>query len=86
MSSELLQNNLIQVQRWIKKWRIKTNKEKSVYITFMTRKETYPPVKLDGKQIPQSEEVRHLGRVCTLTESQIGEITDFLRGIRLSTS
>lgn len=60
-ASELLQNNIHQVEKWLKKWRIKPNESKSAHITFTTRRGTCPPVCLNNKRIPQKEEVKYLG-------------------------
>lgn len=43
------------------KWHIKTNEAKSTHVTFTTRRETCPPVTLNGTLIPQQEVVRYLG-------------------------
>lgn len=46
---------------WFQKWRIKVNEDKSVHVTFTTRKDTCPPVLLNGSIIPQKEEAKYLG-------------------------
>ncbi|CAH2100509.1 unnamed protein product [Euphydryas editha] len=46
---------------WLATWRIKANESKSVQVTFTTRGDTCPPVKLNGVQIPQANEARYLG-------------------------
>jgi hypothetical protein len=43
-ASQKLQTNLDAIQKWLKRWRINTNKSKSVQVTFTTRGETCPPV------------------------------------------
>jgi len=46
-----------------KKWGIKANKIKSVHVTFIARKETCPPVILNGLRIPQAEDAKYLARL-----------------------
>jgi hypothetical protein len=36
VASQKLQANLDAIQNWLKKWKIKANKPKSVYVTFTT--------------------------------------------------
>lgn len=43
------------------KWRIRSNETKSTHVTFTTRSETCPPVKLNGLIIPQNVEIKYLG-------------------------
>jgi len=56
-----LQKSLFHIQIWLKKWRIRVNGEKSVQVTFTTRRKTCPPVFLDGVSIPQAKSARYLG-------------------------
>lgn len=60
-ASQNLQNNLNEVQQWLKKWRIKANGTKSTHVTFTMRRDTCPPVTLDNCQLPQQEDVKYLG-------------------------
>jgi hypothetical protein len=43
IASHKLQTNLLEIQNWFKKWRMKANGCKSIHVTFTTRKETCPP-------------------------------------------
>jgi hypothetical protein len=43
IGSEKLQTNLLAIQKWFRKWRIKANGSKSIHATFTTRRETCPP-------------------------------------------
>lgn len=61
MASILLQTNLNKIQRWLKIWRIRVNETKSVHVTFTNRRETCPPVVLNGHQLIQKEEAKYLG-------------------------
>lgn len=61
IASEILQNNLNKVQQWMTKWRMKINENKSLHLTFTTRRETCPTVYFNGKGIPQGVEVKYLG-------------------------
>ena len=60
-ASLILQNYLLKIQQWFKTWRIKTNEEKSVQITFTLKKDTCPVVFLNNKPIPQSNTAKYLG-------------------------
>lgn len=48
----MLQNNLKSIEDWMHKWHIKANEAKFINITFTIRRETCPPVILNGKVIP----------------------------------
>lgn len=61
MASRNLQENLNKIQDWLQKWRIKANETKSTQVTFTMRKGTCPPVKINGCQLPQSEDAKYLG-------------------------
>ena len=61
IASLTLQNYLLTAQQWFKTWRIIINESKSVQVTFTLRKETCPPVYLNGKPIPQCDKVKYLG-------------------------
>lgn len=61
IASKYLQEHLVEVEKWMKKWRIKPNGTKSIHITFTLRRDTCPPVSLNSIVIPQSEEVKYLG-------------------------
>jgi hypothetical protein len=56
-----LQIDLLAIQNWFKKWRMKANGSKSAYVTFTTRRETCPPVHINSVQLPQVEDVEYLG-------------------------
>jgi hypothetical protein len=59
-SSLYLQESLSYIQRWLKKWRIKTNRTKSVHVMFTTCKEICPLVILNGLRIRQAEDAKYL--------------------------
>jgi hypothetical protein len=40
IASHKLQTDLLAIQNWFKKWRIKANEHKSIHVTFTTRRET----------------------------------------------
>jgi hypothetical protein len=44
IASQKLQIDLLAIQNWFKKWRMKANKSMSIHVTFTTRRETCPPV------------------------------------------
>jgi hypothetical protein len=56
-----LQTNLLAIQSWLAKWRMKANESKSTHITFTTRRGTHPLVHINNVQLPQTEEVKCLG-------------------------
>ena len=60
-ASVQLQKYIDELQKWFRQWRIKINETKSTQITFALRKKTCPPVTLNGKLIPQNNEVKYLG-------------------------
>jgi hypothetical protein len=53
IASQKLQTNLLAVQNWFKKWRMKANRCKSIHVTFTTRKETCSPVQIHNVQLPK---------------------------------
>jgi hypothetical protein len=62
ITSSKLQTNLLAIQSWLAKWRMKANRSKSTHtFTFTTRRGTCPPVHINGVQLPQTEEVKYLG-------------------------
>jgi hypothetical protein len=42
IASQKLQTDLLAIQNWFKKWRMKANESKSIHLTFTTRRETCP--------------------------------------------
>jgi hypothetical protein len=61
IASHKLQTNLLAIQNWFKKWRMKANEFKSIHVTFFTtRKETCSRVHRNNVQLPQ-EYMKYLG-------------------------
>ncbi len=60
-ASRELQNHLVEIDKWLKKWRIKVNENKCVHLTFTLNKRTCPMVSLNGISIPQHRDVKYLG-------------------------
>jgi hypothetical protein len=60
-ASRMLQNSLIEVEKWLAKWRIAVSVTKSTHITFTLRKEDCAPVTLNGVQLPHQDTVKYLG-------------------------
>lgn len=56
-----LQLSLNAITDWFKTWRIKTNENKSVHITFTLNRNSCPPVTINNTQLPQVSEVKYLG-------------------------
>jgi hypothetical protein len=61
IASKNLQNHLLLMEDWYKKWRFKTNQAKSVHTTFTLKLAPCPEVSLFGTQIPSSPNVKYLG-------------------------
>jgi hypothetical protein len=56
-----LQTDLLAIQNWFKKWRMKANESKSIHVTFTTRRETCHPFHINNVQLPQGEDVKYHG-------------------------
>jgi hypothetical protein len=59
IASHKLQTNLLVIQPWFRKCRMRANGSKTINLTF-TMKETCPPVHTNNAQLPQ-EDVKYLG-------------------------
>jgi hypothetical protein len=55
IASQKLQTNLLAIQNWFKKWRMKANVWKAIHVTFTTRKETFLLVHINNEQLLQKE-------------------------------
>jgi hypothetical protein len=60
-ASRLLQLHLDKLGHWLQRWRIKANETKSAHITFTLKRDTCPPVILNGSPIPQRDTIKYLG-------------------------
>jgi hypothetical protein len=60
-ASQTLQENLNNVQKWLKQWRIKVNETKSVQVTFTLKRGTCPQVAINDNIIDQAQEAKYLG-------------------------
>ncbi|GAB0091289.1 hypothetical protein DMENIID0001_061120 [Sergentomyia squamirostris] len=60
-ASRVLQEHLVFLEDWFKKWRFKINQQKSTQITFTLKKRSCPRVKLNGGYVPVVNEVKYLG-------------------------
>jgi hypothetical protein len=56
-----LQEHLQDIQKWLKKWKIRVNESKSVQITFTMKRGICPSVALNDIQLPQADEAQYLG-------------------------
>lgn len=61
MAHQLLQKHINEISRWCDKWGIKLNETKSTLVSFSLRKSSCPPIKLNQKNIPQSNSTKYLG-------------------------
>jgi hypothetical protein len=52
IASQELQTDLLAIQDWFKKWRMKANKSKSINVTFTTQRETCNTVHINNVQLP----------------------------------
>jgi len=60
-ASRNLQDHLTSIEKWLQKWRIKVNQNKSTHITFTNRKGQCPPISINQTTIPQGSTVKYLG-------------------------
>lgn len=60
-ASQHLQEYILQMEQWLKLWRIKVNEQKCVHVTFTLRKETCPPIFLNNQIVPQRSHFKYLG-------------------------
>jgi len=60
-ASKNLQDHLTSIEKWLQKWRIKVNQNKSTHITFTIRKGQCPPIRINQTTIPQGSTVKYLG-------------------------
>lgn len=60
-ASHKLQGYLNTISNWLQNWRIKANETKSVQVTYTTRRETCPPVRLNSVNLPQADVAKYLG-------------------------
>jgi hypothetical protein len=56
-----LQTDLLAIQIWFKKWKMKASESKSIHITFTTRREKCHPVHISNVQLSQEEDVKYFG-------------------------
>jgi hypothetical protein len=61
IASMKLQTTNNKIDNWVKKWRIKMNKSKSMHITFTLRNQTCLTVQMGNVDLPQKNEVKYLG-------------------------
>ena len=60
-ASTNLQHHLNHFEKWLKRWRMNANENKSTHVTFSLRRESCPAVTLNGQHIPQKETANYLG-------------------------
>jgi hypothetical protein len=60
IASQKLQIDLLAIQDWFKKWRMKANESKSINVTFTTQRATCAPVHINSVQLPQEEDIKYL--------------------------
>lgn len=56
-----LQEHLDSLQTWLNKWRIKANETKSTHVTFTMNRNICPPVSINNRPLPQSNDAKYLG-------------------------
>lgn len=60
-ASLFVQNEINELDQWLKKWNVKVNCEKSQHTTFTLKRQHCPPITLNGNTIPKSDTVKYLG-------------------------
>jgi hypothetical protein len=65
IASRKLQTDILAIQDWFKKWRMKANESKSIHVTFTTRREMCPPIHINNEQLPQDDDASILGYTLT---------------------
>lgn len=60
-ASQLIQSQLNLTEKWLNKWNIKINTEKSTHVTFTLRRGECPSPTLNGCVIPSADSVKYLG-------------------------
>jgi Reverse transcriptase (RNA-dependent DNA polymerase)/Endonuclease-reverse transcriptase len=60
-TSQTLQQAMETIQKWLKRWKIDVNTDKSVHVVFTLRKGDCPPVTLENQVLPRSDTARYLG-------------------------
>jgi hypothetical protein len=59
--SRNLQDHFTSIEKWLQKWRIKVNQNKSTHITCTNRKGQCPPISINQTTITQDSTVKYLG-------------------------
>jgi hypothetical protein len=60
-TSANLQEHLLEIITWTRRWKLKINESKSSHISFGLRRGQCPPVNIKQTDIPQAETVKYLG-------------------------
>lgn len=60
-ASASIQKQIQHLEKWLLKWNIKVNSDKSSHTTFSTRRKDCPPVNIHGTTVPQQKTVKYLG-------------------------
>ena len=61
VASNILQNNLNDIENWLHRWRIHINETKSAHVTFTLKHVNSPPVTINNIIIPQAQSAKYLG-------------------------
>ena len=61
VASQRLQTHIEVLEDWLNKWKIKVNASKCVHIIFTLRKESCPPITINGVRVPEHNYVKYLG-------------------------
>jgi hypothetical protein len=61
IASQKLQTDLLAIQDWFKKWRMKASEAKPIHVTFTTRRETCFPVHINSVHLPKKKMSSILG-------------------------
>jgi len=61
IATHRLQAALLELQQWLKKWRMKANETKSIHVTFTLKRPTCPSVQLNSAYLVQPADVKYFG-------------------------
>ena len=70
------------MEKWFHKWGFKINENKSIYVTFTLRKQTYPQVTINNITIPNKDSVRYLDMTLDRRLTWKQHITDKSKQLR----
>ena len=61
IATHRLQTALLEIQQWLKKWRMKANETESTHVTFTHKRSPCPSVQINSTYLVQPDDVKFLG-------------------------